>query len=185
MNFRTYASQWVFEMVVMFDIETLGLDAFEHQIVLIGMRTDGKTTQWKLWEQEELDIILECLKTFEQIPFDETIVGYNNLKFDAPFIAARLQTYGKSSSRFWTLLYRDRKWFDLYQFMGNSFRRMDLWLDRFGIKRKYDDIRGRDIPELFRRKEYKKIEEHNKDDLNTSERLYLKLPKEFPQLLRV
>jgi len=178
-------SQQVFEMVVMLDIETLGLDAFEHQIVLIGIKKGGKITQWKLWEQEELDMILECLKTFEQIPFDETIVGYNNLKFDVPFIANRLQIHGKWIRPLWDLLYRDRKWFDLYQFMGNSFRNMDMWLDRFGIKRKYDDIKGRDIPELFKRKEYKRIEQHNKDDLNTSERLYLKLQKEFPQLLRV
>ena len=101
-------------MVVMFDIETLGLDAFEHEIILIGMERGGKITQWKLWEHEELDMISECLRTFEQIPFDETIVGYNNLKFDVPFMQTRLQIHGKWARPLWDLLYRDRKWFDLY-----------------------------------------------------------------------
>jgi len=172
-------------MVVMFDIETLGLDAFEHKIVLIGMKKDGRIMQWKLWEESELDMILSCLKVFEQLRFNETIVGYNNLKLDVPFIATRLQIYGKWSKRLWNLLYRERKWLDLYQFMGNDFRRMDLWLEKFGIQRNHADIKGRDIPRLFERKEYKKIEQHNKDDLDTSEELYLKLQEEFPQLLRM
>ena len=30
-------------MIVVFDIETLGLDAFQNQIVLIGMKIAGKT----------------------------------------------------------------------------------------------------------------------------------------------
>jgi len=171
-------------IVVMFDIETLGLDAFQHKIVLIGMKKDGEIIQWKLWEESELDVIHDCLKEFEKLPFNETIVGYNNLKFDVPFIATRLNIYGEWSRQLWGLLYRNRKWFDLYQFMGNDFRRMDLWLEKYGIKKRYSDIRGRDIPQLFKRKEYEKIEQHNKDDLDTSEELYFKLVKEFPQLLR-
>lgn len=169
----------------MFDIETLGLDAFHHKIILIGMKKSGKIMQWKLWEESELDMILKCLEKLEEISFDETIVGYNNLKFDVPFITTRLQIYGKWSSHLWDILYRDRKWFDLYQFLGNDFRKMDFWLKKLGIQRRYDDIKGRDIPTLFKKKEYKKIEQHNKDDLNTSEELYIKLQEEFPELLRI
>jgi len=78
-------------MVVVFDIETLGLDAFQHQIVLIGMKVEGKIKQCMLWEEkDELAIISKCLKIFERIPLFETIVGYNNLKFDVPFLATRL-----------------------------------------------------------------------------------------------
>lgn len=173
-------------MVVVFDIETLGLDAFQHQIVLIGMKIDNKIRQWKLWkEKDELDMISECLKTMKKIPTFETIVGYNNLKFDVPFISTRLSVYGKWSRNLWELLYRDRKWFDLYQFLGNDFRRMSSWLDKLGIKRKREDIMGRDIPRLYAEKKYRKIVQHNKDDLETSEQLYLKLQKEFPELLPV
>jgi uncharacterized protein YprB with RNaseH-like and TPR domain len=173
-------------MVTLFDIETLGLDAFQHQIVLIGMKIEGKIKQWKLWkEKDELSMIFKCLKTLEKIPLRETIVGYNNLKFDVPFISTRLSVHGKWSRDLWELLYRDRKWFDLYQFLGNDFRRMSSWLDKLGIKRKHEDIMGRDIPILYAKKKYRKIVQHNKDDLETSEKLYLKLREEFPELLRI
>ena len=173
-------------MVIVFDIETLGLDAFQDQIVLIGMKVEDKVKQWKLWkEKDELSMIFKCLKTFEEIPLFEIIVGYNNLKFDVPFIATRLSVHGKWSHDLWELLYRERKWFDLYQFLGNDFRRMSYWLEKLGIKREYEDIIGRDIPKFFAKKEYKKIEQHNKDDLETSEKLYLKLQEEFPELLRL
>jgi len=172
-------------MVVVFDIETLGLDAFQHQIVLIGMKVDGKIKQCMLWEEkDELDMISKCLKIFERIPLFETIVGYNNLKFDVPFLATRLSVHGKWSANLWQLLYKDRKWFDLYQFLGNDFRRMSFWLDKLGIKKKYEDIMGRDIPR-FHLEKYEKIVKHNKDDLETSEQLYWKLREEFPQLLLI
>jgi len=83
----------------------------------------------------------------------------------------------------WKLLYRDRKWLDLYQFLGNDFRKMSTWLNKLGIKAKYEDITGRDIPQLYRKKKFRKIIQHNKDDLETSEQLYLKLQEEFPNLL--
>ena len=170
----------------MFDIETLGLDAFHHQIVLIGMKMDGRIKQWKLWkEKDELNMIDKCLKTFKRIPTFETIVGYNNLKFDVPFIATRLTVHGKWSANLWQLLYRDRKWFDLYQFLGNDFRRMSFWLDKLGIKKEYEDIMGRDIPRFYLEKMYEKIVQHNKDGLETSDKLYWKLREEFPQLLLV
>jgi len=171
-------------MVVVFDIETLGLDAFQHQIVLIGMKIEGKMKQWKLWkEEDELSMISQCLKTMEKIPYFETVVGYNVMKFDVPFIATRFSVHGKWSRDLWELLYRNRKWLDLYQFLGNDFRKMSSWLNKLGIKGKYEHITGRDIPELYRKKKYRKIIQHNKDDLETSEQLYLKLQEEFPDLL--
>jgi len=86
-------------MVVIFDIETLGLDAFQHQIVLIGMKIEGKMKQWKLWkEEDELNMISQCLKTMEKIPYFETVVGYNVMKFDVPFIATRGRTFGNGTA---------------------------------------------------------------------------------------
>jgi len=173
-------------MVIVFDIETLGLDAFQDQIVLIGIKVNGKIKQWKLWnEKNELSMILKSLGVFERIPVVETIAGYNNLKFDVPFITTRLSVYGKWSRDLWELLYRDRKWFDLYQFLGNDFRKMSSWLRKLGIKRRYEDIMGRDIPKFYAEKKYRRIAQHNKDDLETSEKLYMKLQEEFPELLRI
>jgi len=171
-------------LVVIFDIETLGLDAFRDQIVLIGMKVEGKIKQWKSWrEKNELSMISKCLKTMKTIPYFETVVGYNVMKFDVPFIATRLSVYGKWSHDLWELLYRNRKWLDLYQFLGNDFRKMSSWLSKLGIKAKYEQITGKDIPGFYREKKYRKIIQHNKDDLETSEQLYLKLQEEFPDLL--
>jgi len=173
-------------MVTVFDVETLGLDAFQHQIVLIGIKSKGRIKQWRLWhEKDELTMILECCKAFEKIPFPETIVGYNNLRFDVPFIVTRLAIHGKWSTDLWKSLYRDRKWLDLYQFLGNDFRKMSSWLTRLGIKRRYEDIMGRDVPRFYSEKKYKKISQHNKDDLEMCEELYLRLQEKFPELLRI
>jgi uncharacterized protein YprB with RNaseH-like and TPR domain len=170
----------------MFDIETLGLDAFQRQVVLIGMKVEGKIKQWKLWEEEnELSMIFKCLETLETVPLYETLVGYNNLKFDVPFITTRLSIHGKWTSDLWELLYQDRKWIDLYQFLGNDFRRLSSWLDKLGIKRTHKDITGRHVPVLYARREYEKIVQHNIDDLETSEKLYLRLLDEFPGILRL
>lgn len=174
-------------MVVAFDIETTGLNPTTDEIVLIGMKKGKKIKQWKLWKiKDELEMISDCLEAIKEIPaLGETIVGYNNLKFDVPFIRERLLVLESSVETFdlWTLLYRQRKWFDLYQFLGNDFRNLAHWSDEFKIKRRYEEIEGKDIPMLYQTEQYRKIEQHNRDDLNTSMRLYLKLRKTFPQLL--
>ncbi|MCP8308924.1 MAG: ribonuclease H-like domain-containing protein [archaeon] len=171
-------------MVVAFDIETLGKNAYRDKIILIGMKRGRKITQWKIWEtNDELKMIQESLKAFEQIPsYDETIVGYNNLKFDVPFIIARLSVFGKMTPEIWDMLH-NKKWLDLYQFLGNDYRRMTYWLNHFKIKRKHEGLEGKHMPDCFKRGQYDKIEQHNSDDLTTSEKLYLKLRKKFPDLL--
>jgi uncharacterized protein YprB with RNaseH-like and TPR domain len=172
-------------MVVYFDIETTGLNAYKHQIVLIGMKKGERIKQWKLWKvKDEAKMILKCIDTLRKIDsYEETIVGYNNLKFDVPFIIARLTVLNKMTPEVWNMLH-NKKWFDLYQFLGNDFRSLQLWLNKFGIKRSREDIMGEQVPILYTRKEYEKIKQHNIDDLNTSEELYNKLEKKFPELLK-
>ena len=173
-------------MVVAFDIETTGLNPRRDKIVLIGMKK-GRIKQWKLWKiRDELRMVSECIEAIKEIPsLDETIVGYNNLKFDVPFIRERLLALGSpiEPSNLLDTLYRRRKWFDLYQFLGNDFRNLTFWLREFKIKRKYEEVDGRQMPILYKNQQFKKIEQHNRDDLNTSMKLYLKLKRRFPQLL--
>jgi uncharacterized protein YprB with RNaseH-like and TPR domain len=77
----------------MFDIETTGLDPYENKVILIGIKKGNKTKQWKLWEAEnEADIIVKAIKEIENV--DDTIIGYNNLKFDVPFMLKRLEILG-------------------------------------------------------------------------------------------
>ncbi len=170
-------------MVAVFDIETTGLNPYGSKVILIGMKARGKVRQWKLWDDaygDEAAMILSALGEIEQTY--DTILGYNNLKFDIPFMLKRLEILGKSDPKFWEV--HNKKWFDLYQFLGNDFRSLSLWLEKAGIKRAAPDLDGSDIPIFYQQKDYPKIEAHNMDDLHTSEALFLFLKKENPELLR-
>ena len=167
-------------LVIAFDIETTGLDPYRNRVVLIGMKQGGETKLFKLWEtKKEPEIILSAIRALQTVR--ETIVGFNNLKFDVPFMLERLRILGRWENRFWGINYMS--WFDLYQYLGNDFRGLNYWLGKAGIK-KQSEILGRDIPRLYRMREYAKIESHNLDDLNTSELLFLYLKKNNPEVLR-
>lgn len=170
--------------IIMFDIETTGLNPYQHQVVLIGFKKNQKIKQLKLWEiKDEGKMILEALDELKKLDkFNDTIIGYNNLKFDVPFMLERLKILGKMKPEFWSMIH-NKKWFDLYQFLGNSYRALNLWLNKLGIKKKYPELDGRQMPDYFNKKDYKKIEKHNIDDLNSSEELFYKLREQFPDLL--
>ncbi len=169
------------DMVVCFDIETAGhgIDPYNSIVSLIGMKRNGKIRQWKIWEiKDEAKMILEALKEIEGLDqFEENIIGFNNLKFDVPFLLKRLEILGKMKPEFWMMVH-NRKWFDLYQFLGNSYQSLKLWLSRLGIKREYPELDGRDMLRYYETKQYDKIVKHNQDDLNTSEVLFRKLKSE-------
>ena len=169
--------------IIMFDIETTGINPYRSQVTLIGFKKEGKIKQLKLWEfTDEAEMILEAINEFKKFRSNDTIIGYNNIKFDIPFLLQRLEILGEMKPEYWSIFY-ERKWLDLYQFMGDNYRTLDLWLEKFGIKKAHPELTGRQMPEYFRKKEYEKIEAHNRDNLNTSEELYLKLKAEFPDLL--
>ena len=169
--------------IVIFDIETTGLDPYKHQVVLIGFKKNKKIKQLKLWEiKDEGKMILEAINEPKKLDkFNDTIIGYNILKFDVPFMLERLKILGKMKPEFWSILY-NRKWFDLYQFLGNDYKSLNLWIKKLGIKKKYPELNGNQIPEYFNKKDYRKIENHNLDDLNSCE-LFNKLKNQFPELL--
>ena len=163
-------------MVVFFDIETTNLNPYKGKVVLIGMRKDGRIRQLRVWESirpwkgDEAKMIKWAVKIFMTISRSETIVGYNNLKFDVPFMAERLRILRQWHPSFYEVLY-SRKWFDLYQFLGNNYRSFKSWLSRAGIEREFPELEGRDMPDYFELGEYEKIVQHNIDDLNSLEKL--------------
>src|SRR3989442_15202086 len=127
-------------MVVCFDIETAGhgIDPYNSVVSLIGIKRKGKIKQWKLWEmKDEAKMILEVLKEIESFSkLEGNIIGFNNLKFDVPFLLQRLEILGQMKPEIWIMIH-NKKWFDLYQFLGNSFQSLNLWLTRLGIKREF------------------------------------------------
>jgi len=167
-------------MVVAFDVETTGLDPYEGRVTLIGIKKEGTVKQWKLWEtRDEAEMIIQAIEDIMTV--DETIVGYNNLKFDVPFMMERLKILGKWKREYYEIY--KKKWLDLYQYLGNDYRSLRLWLERAGIGRDYPELDGRNMPSLFERGEHRKIEQHNTDDLNTSEKLFNYLKEKNPELL--
>jgi len=167
-------------MYISFDIETTGLDPYNCQVVLIGLKVGSEVRQWKLWEiGDEEKMILDALEVILKV--NDTIIGYNNLKFDIPFLLERLKVFGKYEQRFFKIY--NKKWFDLYQYLGNDFRSLKYWLKKAGIKREHPELDGKDVPVYFKNKEYDKIVKHNLDDLITSEKLFKYLKERNPELL--
>ena len=167
-------------MAVTFDIETTGLDPSTAKVLLVGMKKGTRIMQWKLWEiQDEGELILKALAEIDSI--FETIVGYNNLKFDVPFMLERLRILGQYKAEFFKIYHK--KWFDLYQYLGDDYKNLDHWCNQARIKKKYPNLKGKDMPVFFERQDYQKIINHNLDDLRTSDRLFHFLRKENPQLI--
>ena len=62
---------------------------------------------------------------------------------------------GKWKPEFYEVYYK--KWLDLYQYLGNDYKSLGLWLSRAGIKKGYPELDGRDMPSFFEKGEYKNV----------------------------
>lgn len=100
-------------MSIFFDIETTGLNPFTDSILTIQFKKGDELTVWKLWETSEFEVLLKFLDYLKPISGNETIYGYNCLKFDVPFIVARMNHYNILNAEKYRLIF-DKKWFDLY-----------------------------------------------------------------------
>jgi uncharacterized protein YprB with RNaseH-like and TPR domain len=164
----------------MFDIETTSLRPYEGVVTLVGMKRRGNITLWKLWEiKDEAKMIDRVLYEISEI--FETIVGYNNLKFDVPFMLERIRLLGEWEDYYYQIY--NKKWFDLYQYLGNDYRSLASWLDKAEIKREHPELSGRNMPRYYEEGQYEKIIQHNIDDLNTSEKLFHFLREKNPEIL--
>jgi uncharacterized protein YprB with RNaseH-like and TPR domain len=169
--------------MIFFDIETTGLEAFNHRVLTIQWKSGGDVTMLKAWESDEPTILVAFVKFLESVSKNETIFGYNVLKFDVPFIVERLRQHGLMTAEMHRMIH-DRKWFDLYQFQGDNYWSMDAWCQAFGIQRACA-VKGYEIPLLYEGKRFREIEEHAVDDLNICEQLVGKLKVEYPDIFRM
>jgi len=158
-----------------FDIETTGLNPFEHKILTIQLMKEGSQIAiWKLWEEEdEANLIAKFIYSLKQISKFDTIYGYNCLKFDVPFIMSRLACKQSMNCEKFQVLY-NRDWKDLYQYLGCNYVSLDKWLRVFGIERGCS-VTGADVPHLYRQRKFAGIEEHAREDVDLCQELVKKL----------
>lgn len=169
-------------MVLYFDIETEGLNPYKHQVLTIQVKKGKRIEILKLWEEpSEADMILKFVEYLSRISNNETIFGYNCLKFDVPFLATRLTQHGVMKENIYRSLFY-KKWFDLYQFQGDEYVSMTQWLNAYGIQRSCS-YEGKDIPGLYKARRYDDIVEHAIDDLVVCEQLVKALRKHYPDFL--
>ncbi|RLI75261.1 hypothetical protein DRP05_15085 [Archaeoglobales archaeon] len=176
---------------VFLDIETTGLSPLNDEIVAVGIRTiDFKTKQYNPWEYEKfLDNKILTRKDFSE---DELIsaalhylmregaciIGYNVIGFDIPFITARA-LFNKHNVRTLSLL-RQQYRIDLmhvvtrYLLTNNRHVKLNDITQFLGIEVN-NQITGKDIPDLYEKGEFEKIEEHCFNDLENTYHLFMKL----------
>lgn len=165
-----------------FDIETTGLNPYKEMTLTIQFKRECKIVLWKIWDEEnEVNLILKFLKYLKAVNSNDSIYGYNILKFDLPFISARLNIHGFMNGEKHMILH-NKKWIDLYQCLGDNYISLDRCLRSLGIERQCP-FKGRDIPRLYEQKRFREIEEHAKNDLIVCEKLVRKLNDTLPPIL--
>ena len=161
--------------MLIFDIETTGLDPLRSKVVTIQVKHGKDTVLWKLWEEK--DEILLIKKFLDYIKnSDESIVGYNISRFDINFLLIRMLLNGGLTDEIQKLVKR-KKWIDLTEFQKNN-HGMDNWLRELNIMRK-SQVAGRHVPVLYDLGQYDKIIEHAIDDLSACEEIIRKLNLKF------
>ncbi len=175
------------DRTVFFDIETTGLDPFNSQIITVQVRSQGRTEIWPVWESSEIEVVKSFLEFTNQVYRRETrFAGYNILKFDVPFLAQRMQTLGIMDEASGARLWKELNWFDMYQFLGDEFGRFRDW--KLGLTKKNSgQITNAEIPDLYERKEYRRILDYVRDEMQGMEEVYEELQKEpfYDQLMKL
>jgi hypothetical protein len=157
-----------------FDIETIGLKLEEHAIITIQYaellqnfvpKPGSDLTILKVWEfGSERDLIkffLEKSKFFED-PFAFVPVGVN-LLYDVIFLYERARLHGLVDGPLARIL-REKPFIDLKPVLvvlnDCEFKGYNRFIDMYMTTK----TRGRDIPELYAKKEYKRIVEYIRDE---------------------
>ena len=157
--------------MILFDIETTGLNPIKSTLLTIQIKKDSETKIWKLWEeQDEVALIKKFLEFLKTV--NEPLVGYCINGFDLSFVLSKLAVNNQLTDEIVQLI-SSKKWVDLTQFQENSYG-LDNWLEELAIPRQ-SDVKGRHIPTLYDLKQYDKIVEHAVDDLNACEKIIQKL----------
>ena len=169
-------------MAVPFCIETTGIDPYRDKVLLIGMKVYDGTKLLRLWKEgDEGKMISDAFGILEQV--DDTIVGYNSLLFDIPFLHIRLNVLGRHENQIWEKVYK-KKWFDLHQYLGVGHHSLQYWTYRFKITEGYSDMTSDGMRVAFEKGEYDKIIRYSIDHLDAIDGLFNLIMKRRPFQLK-
>jgi len=175
------------------DIETFSEDEssiHNGKVISIQYRDgNGNTTVLKEWVSGEKDILKEfhghLLELRKTGPI--TMIGHNMLRFDIPMLIHRMVFHKIDSMHSLLDLYHDSVYsydtlqclapFNKFKFKGLNAQELS---GRLGIRPPKHG--GSEIAEFYRKKKYRKIEEHVLADLDFTEDLWKKLTESTHEL---
>ena len=146
------------------DIETLGLDPFKDRVVAVGIWSEEEESP-ELMVSEDEKALLEW--AWQKISEFELIVGWNIKKFDLWFLKIRSLKHGIKA--------REIPCLDLMELLfpnGQKWKRLsDVNEFLFGTRMGKENS-GRMVSEAFLQKDFQKIEEYLRKDLEITKRIY-------------
>lgn len=167
---------------VFFDIETTGISPYYDKnnpnygkIISFGFKENGEykiINRWDYIKEDKEDVIAfyeEFYNHWKKLIYDrKNIIGYNVLKFDIPFIMCSTHCLKMKSIKWrWDMLFNNRIK-DIFQKIQTSGEYIYEKLNSGERK----TCLNNEVPELYDQKEYDKIVEHLKEDLDLTEKAF-------------
>jgi uncharacterized protein YprB with RNaseH-like and TPR domain len=160
-----------FMKICVLDIETTGLLPWEDKLVCIGIRDvdRGKTT---VFFDEDEEILLKRFVTYYERNGFHQIIGYNT-SFDWRFLFGRCLKYRIPAPKLFNshivdLMDNLRSVRRMYSY--NKPGKLDQWLQMvFGIGKLE---KGESVKDLFEKREFTRIIQYNKQDVDMTYRLW-------------
>lgn len=191
---------------IFWDIETTGTnpiaeewhngEMYDARITAVGIgwleeEWRRKETEIKtdvIWDEDEYNLLKGVRRNFKQkikeIEYggnEAFIVSYNGRKFDHPYIASRYARYRQRQD----YLNNNIKRLDMMRLAskeeyGNSKFSVsqDEYAEKLGIEVE-DETTGKDMPEYYENKEWKKIEYHCREDIKVMVKIFLEKKQKY------
>jgi len=157
--------------VFFFDMETEGLNPHKHRIITIQVRHRGSTEVWKEWQLGEAGCLDSLFVFLDRADWNAcSLVGYNVLRFDIPFVDVRLRALGLMNERAWHLLHTWPHVIDLYQLLGDYYLKARQWYS--SVTPVANAVTNSDVPGLYARRQYGAIEGYVEREMEAMEFLF-------------
>jgi len=145
---------------IVFDIETMGLDAFKDRITAIGIKTDAE--ELIITYNDEKRMLKEFWQYLNKTQYFR-LVGFNSIGFDVPFL------YLRSFKHNIEIYNVDGRSIDLRLVLSHGKSYASGTLEKYskliGYKTKYNGFSGKHIPLLWKHGKIKELKEYLLQDV--------------------